>query len=155
LNSISICSYRRSTGEKKLGVLAVCGKGIFHLLNNVYEANMSEFLEVVDLLRTVKELSGNYQNIVIAEINDHVVRISQMTEPYFWHLHPDSDETFLGLEGTVVLELEDHRVELNAGQMFTVPKGVKHRTAPAGARSVNLTIERADMTTVKLEEPSS
>ena len=106
-------------------------------------------------MRTAKELSGNYQNIVLAEINDHVVRISQMTEPYFWHLHPDSDETFVGLEGTVVLDLEDQRVELSAGQMFTVPKGVKHRTAPVGARSVNLTIERADMTTVRVEEPSS
>jgi mannose-6-phosphate isomerase-like protein (cupin superfamily) len=116
---------------------------------------MSEPLEVLDLLRRAKELSGNYQNIVLARINDHVVRISQMTEQYFWHLHPDSDETFLGLEGTVILELNDRRIELSAGQMFTVPKGVKHRTSPSDARSVNLTIERADMTTVKVEEPLS
>jgi mannose-6-phosphate isomerase-like protein (cupin superfamily) len=106
----------------------------------------------MDLMQKAKELSGNYENVVLAEINDHVVRISLMTEPYFWHFHPNSDETFLGLEGIVILELDDQRVELRPGQMFTVPRGRKHRTAPAGARSVNLTIERADIVTVRVDE---
>jgi mannose-6-phosphate isomerase-like protein (cupin superfamily) len=104
---------------------------------------------LIDLLQQANHLNGPYENIVLAAINDHVIRISLMTEPYFWHLHPDSDETFIGLEGTVILELPYQRLELSAGQMFTVPKGVVHRTAPAGARSVNLTIERANMTTVR------
>jgi mannose-6-phosphate isomerase-like protein (cupin superfamily) len=113
---------------------------------------MNRPLDVMDLMQKAKELSGNYENVVLAEINDHVVRISLMTEPYFWHFHPNSDETFLGLEGIVILELDDQRVELRPGQMFTVPRGRKHRTAPAGARSVNLTIERADIVTVRVDE---
>jgi mannose-6-phosphate isomerase-like protein (cupin superfamily) len=115
---------------------------------------MSEPLAVTDLLQKAKELSGNYENVVLAEVNDHVIRISLMTEPYFWHLHPDSDELFLGLEGTVALQVNDQHLELSAGQMLTVPKGVKHRTAPIGPRSINLTIERAQMTTVRVDEPS-
>ena len=110
-------------------------------------------LDVMDLLQKAKNLSGKYENVVVAEINDHVVRISLMTGPYFWHMHPDSDEIFIGLEGTVALQLDNRQIELSAGQMFTVPKGVKHRTAPAGARSVNLTIERANMTTVRVDDP--
>jgi mannose-6-phosphate isomerase-like protein (cupin superfamily) len=112
---------------------------------------MSEALNVMDLMEKAKELSGKYENVVLAETNDHVIRMSLMTEPYFWHLHPNSDETFLGVEGIVILELEGRRVELKPGQLFTVPRAVKHRTAPAGARSVNLTIERADMVTVKAD----
>jgi mannose-6-phosphate isomerase-like protein (cupin superfamily) len=115
---------------------------------------MSEPFDVMDLIQKAKELSGRYENIVLAEVNDHVVRISLMTEPYFWHLHPNSDETFLGLEGTVILELDDRRLELGAGKLFTVPKGTRHRTAPAGTRSVNLTIERADIVTVRVDERS-
>ena len=115
---------------------------------------MNRLLAVMDLMQKAKALSGNYENVVLAEVNDHVVRISLMTEPYFWHFHPNSDETFLGLEGTVILEFDDRRFELRPGQLFTVPKGVKHRTAPAGARSVNLTIERADMVTVRVDDPS-
>jgi mannose-6-phosphate isomerase-like protein (cupin superfamily) len=113
---------------------------------------MSEPLNLMDLMQKAMELSGSYKNVVLAEINDHVVRISLMTEPYFWHFHPNSDETFLGLEGIVILEFGDRCVELRAGQLFTVPKGVKHRTAPAGGRSVNLTIERADIETVRVDE---
>jgi mannose-6-phosphate isomerase-like protein (cupin superfamily) len=112
-------------------------------------------MSVVDLMQKAKELFGNYENVVVAVINDHVVRISLMTEPYFWHFHPNSDETFIGLEGTVILELEHECIELNAGQMFTVPKGIKHRTAPAGSRSVNLTIERVEIATVRVDECSS
>jgi mannose-6-phosphate isomerase-like protein (cupin superfamily) len=113
---------------------------------------MSDGASVIDLMQKVKELSGKYENSVLSVVNDHVIRISLMTEPYFWHLHPNSDETFIGVEGTVILELDDQRIELGPGQIFTVPKGVKHRTAPAGSRSVNLTIERANIVTMR-EEP--
>ena len=113
---------------------------------------MRKTLNVMDLMKKAEALSGNYENVVLAEVNDHLVRISLMTEPYFWHFHPNSDETFIGLEGTVILEFDDRRVELRPWQLFTVPKGVKHRTAPAGARSVNITIERADMVTVRVHE---
>ena len=105
-------------------------------------------LNFVDLMQRARELSGKYENVVIAQINDHVVRMSLMTEPYFWHYHPNSDETFIGVEGVVILELMDQRVELGPGQMFTVPKGMKHRTAPAGGRSINLTIEHAEIATL-------
>jgi mannose-6-phosphate isomerase-like protein (cupin superfamily) len=109
---------------------------------------MSDYVGLIDLLAKVKTLSGDYQNIVIARINDHVLRMSRMTESYFWHFHPNSDEAFIGVEGTVILELETQRIELSAGQMFIVPKGVKHRTSPAGTYSINLTFERSDMETV-------
>ncbi|SRR6266567_4341612 len=115
---------------------------------------MNEIMSVIDLMQKVKALSGNYENVILSAINDHVVRISMMTEGYFWHLHPNSDETFIGLEGTMILDLEHQRIELTAGQMFTVPKGAKHRTAPVGSRSVNLTVERADIATVRMDEPA-
>src|SRR3954452_2714324 len=116
---------------------------------------MSESAGLLNLIEEARELSEPYENVVLSKLNDHVVRISLMTEPYFWHLHPNSDETFVGLEGTVILEFDEGVVELRPGQLFTVRKGVKHRTAPAGARSVNLTIERADMVTVRIDERSS
>ncbi len=94
-----------------------------------------------------------YANHPLAQVNDHVVRISVMTEPFYWHLHPDTDEAFLVLEGTLLIEFEDGAVELTAGQMLTVPAGVAHRTSPVGGRSVNLTFERANTTTQKVEEP--
>jgi mannose-6-phosphate isomerase-like protein (cupin superfamily) len=110
-------------------------------------------MECIDVGLKARELSGGYANVVLSRTNDHVVRISRMTEPYFWHLHPDSDETFLGIEGVLILELEHQRIEVGPGQMITVPKGMKHRTSPAGSYSVNLTLERVDIETVRTDPP--
>jgi mannose-6-phosphate isomerase-like protein (cupin superfamily) len=111
-------------------------------------------MEFIDLMQKARSLSGRYENVIIASNNDHVLRMSRMTEPYFWHFHPDSDETFIGVEGKLILELENQRVELGPGQIFTVSKGSMHRTSPSGSYSVNLTFERADMETVRVEPPS-
>ena len=89
-----------------------------------------------------------YDNHPIANINNHVVRISTMTEPYHWHFHPNSDETFLVIEGRLAIEFENGSLELDAGQLLTVPRGVRHRTRPVGARSVNLTFELAKSETL-------
>jgi len=89
-----------------------------------------------------------YDNHPIAGCNDHVVRIATMTEPYHWHLHPNSDETFLVIEGRLSIEFENGSCELDPGQLLTIPRGVRHRTRPVGARSVNLTFELAHSETV-------
>lgn len=54
---------------------------------------------VQSLASIAGSIRGDYENRIVAELNDHVVRLSVMTAPYFWHLHPNSDETFLVLEG--------------------------------------------------------
>jgi mannose-6-phosphate isomerase-like protein (cupin superfamily) len=92
-------------------------------------------------------------NLPLTLVNDHIVRVSVMTEPYFWHCHPNSDETFLVLEGSVFIELGNEKIELLSGQMFTIPKNVNHRTRPSGDRSVNLTFESKDLTTTKMDAP--
>ena len=115
---------------------------------------MRELMELIDVGQKARELSGRYENTIISRNNDHVLRISRMTEPYFWHYHPDSDETFFGIEGVLILELEHLRIELGPGQIFTVPKGIRHRTSPAGSHSINLTLERADTETVRTDPPA-
>jgi mannose-6-phosphate isomerase-like protein (cupin superfamily) len=76
-----------------------------------------------------------------------------MDAPYQWHFHPNSDETFVAVEGTLVIEFEEGAVELRAGQLLTVPAGKPHCTRPGGARSVNLTFERKDAQTVFCAAP--
>lgn len=94
-----------------------------------------------------------YENHPIASINDHEVRISIMTQPFHWHSHPDSDECFLALEGGLIIDLDDHTIELLPGHMVTIPRGVRHRTRPIGPRSVNLTFERTNAETLALPPP--
>ena len=112
---------------------------------------MYQSTQMIDLMQRAKALSGEYENVVLSEFNDHVLRMSRMEKAYFWHFHPNSDEMFLGVEGVLVLELENQRIELGPGQMFTVARGVRHRTLPAGSHSVNLTFERLAMETVSVD----
>jgi mannose-6-phosphate isomerase-like protein (cupin superfamily) len=117
--------------------------------------DMYQSTQMIDLMQRAKALSGEYENVVLGKFNDHVLRMSRMEKAYFWHFHPNSDEMFLGVEGVLILELENQRIELGPGAVFTVAQGVRHRTLPAGSYSVNLTLERLDMETVSLDADNS
>ena len=111
---------------------------------------MKENLPVVVTLSAETPAGKAYDNHLLARVNDHVVRIATMTGPYHWHCHPNSDESFLAVEGGLVIEFEHGEIQLAPGQMTTVPRGLRHRTRPLGLLSVNLTFEAADTRT----EPS-
>jgi hypothetical protein len=68
---------------------------------------MYQSAQMIDLMQRAKALSGEYENVVLSTFNDHVVRMSRMEKACFWHFHPNSDEMFLGVEGVLVLELEN------------------------------------------------
>lgn len=110
-------------------------------------------IKPIDIGANADSTLQGYSNQVLTSVNDHDVHLSVMDAPYFWHLHPDSDETFFIVEGTLVVDFDDGSVELQTGQLLTVPAGMRHRTRPVGARSVNLTVEKANATTVRCDAP--
>ncbi len=100
----------------------------------------------------IKQETGEvnyYKNVPLSIVNDHIVRLSVMTEPFYWHYHPNSDETFLVLEGVLCIDLEDRTIELAPSQLITIPANIMHRTRPKYNRSVNITFERENIQTVK------
>jgi mannose-6-phosphate isomerase-like protein (cupin superfamily) len=88
-----------------------------------------------------------YFNTDLHTLNDHVIRMSIMTHGYPWHLHPNSDETFIGVEDIVLIETPEGVIEIGPGTSVTIPANMPHRTGPKGTRSVNLTVEKLDMQT--------
>ena len=48
-----------------------------------------------------------------------------------WHRHDGEDELFLVLRGQLRIEMEHESVELREGEMFIVPKGVRHNPVAA------------------------
>mgnify|MGYP003577983620 CR=1 FL=1 len=103
---------------------------------------------LVDPLALSRIIRDPYHNRLLGRVNDHEIRMSVMTQPYRWHHHPDSDETFYGVDGELIIEFADGEVVVRPGDFVTVPAGTRHRTRPAGARSVNLTFERIGAATV-------
>ncbi len=64
---------------------------------------------------------------VIAEMNDYQFKLVKVQGEFVWHDHPDTDEVFIVLAGSLAIEFRDGKVTLNAGEMYVVPKGVEHR----------------------------
>jgi mannose-6-phosphate isomerase-like protein (cupin superfamily) len=63
---------------------------------------------------------------VVAEVDESYVKVAKVHGSLAWHSHENEDELFLILKGHLRIELEGGAVELNEGEMFVVPKGVRH-----------------------------
>jgi mannose-6-phosphate isomerase-like protein (cupin superfamily) len=63
---------------------------------------------------------------VVAELGDSYVKVAKVHGTLAWHSHDNEDEMFLILKGRLRIEMEARTVELSEGEMFVVPKGVRH-----------------------------
>ncbi|MBU1619779.1 MAG: cupin domain-containing protein [Gammaproteobacteria bacterium] len=63
---------------------------------------------------------------VVGEVDDAFVKVAKVKGSLAWHSHENEDELFLILKGKLCIEMEEGSVELQEGEMFVVPKGVRH-----------------------------
>ena len=63
---------------------------------------------------------------VVAEVDDAYVKVAKVKGTLAWHSHENEDELFLILKGRLRIEMEAGAVELKEGELFVVPKGVRH-----------------------------
>jgi mannose-6-phosphate isomerase-like protein (cupin superfamily) len=71
--------------------------------------------------------SEHWSPRVIAEMNDYQFKLVKVKDEFVWHEHPDTDEVFVVIEGTLGIEFRDGSVSLSSGEMFVIPRGVEHR----------------------------
>jgi mannose-6-phosphate isomerase-like protein (cupin superfamily) len=80
-----------------------------------------------------------YSPRIIGRVNDYDVRIAHTQGEHVWHTHDHTDEFFLVLGGQFNVSLRDadggeRTIELQAGEMFVVPRGTEHKpSSPGGA----------------------
>jgi mannose-6-phosphate isomerase-like protein (cupin superfamily) len=76
-------------------------------------------------------LSEHWVPKVIAEMNDYQFKLVKIKDDFVWHHHQDkhagTDETFIVIDGNLRIDFRDGSVELSAGEMYVVPKGVEHK----------------------------
>src|SRR3979411_3230546 len=68
-----------------------------------------------------------WQPKVIAEMNDYQFKVVKLQGDFIWHEHKNTDETFIVLDGVLRIDFRDGAVNLSAGEMFVVPKGIEHK----------------------------
>jgi mannose-6-phosphate isomerase-like protein (cupin superfamily) len=100
---------------------------------------MREPREPVNLQVAIARIDEVYSPRIVARVNDYDVRIARTEGEHVWHVHDNTDEFFLVLDGRfdVAWRAEDgteHEVSLAAGDTFVVPRGTPHRpSSPGGA----------------------
>tara|TARA_Y100001963_G_C6776911_1_gene447816 strand:- start:118 stop:483 length:366 start_codon:yes stop_codon:yes gene_type:complete len=82
------------------------------------------------------KFSEHWSPRVIAEMNDYQFKLVKVEGEFVWHDHPDTDEVFIVIEGTLNIEFRYGVVSLNSGEMFVIPKGVEHK--PVAARECKI-----------------
>ena len=88
--------------------------------------------QAIDLIQKIDRIDGHWQPRVVAEMNDYQFKVVKVQGEFQWHVHAETDETFIVLEGELRIH---HRaspsaegvIVLRAGQMAVVPRGVAHR----------------------------
>jgi mannose-6-phosphate isomerase-like protein (cupin superfamily) len=81
----------------------------------------------INIDRKLASFDEHWAPKVIATMNDYQFKLVKLQGDFVWHAHHDTDEVFLVVDGRMSIEFRDGRVELGAGDMFVVAKGVEHK----------------------------
>jgi len=99
----------------KCGLMSIVGQKIMKPLKINFKDKFSKFP------------NEDYAVRIVAMMNNYEIKIVKRKGESIWHSHPDTDETFIILDGKMQMNFRDKVVELNSGEMIVVPKGVEHK----------------------------
>lgn len=90
----------------------------------------------VNLSQALASFTDIYSPRIVGRVNDYDIRIAHARGEHLWHVHDETDEFFLVLDGQFDIALrEDGRertVTLRAGEIFVVPRGTEHKPSSPG-----------------------
>ncbi|MFF4344886.1 cupin domain-containing protein [Kitasatospora sp. NPDC001540] len=94
--------------------------------------------EPIPLGKALASFDALWSPRIVTRVNNYDVRIAKVEGEHIWHVHDDTDEFFLVLDGELRISLREpdgeRTVLLPQGAVFTVPRGTEHKPhAPSGA----------------------
>lgn len=105
----------------------------------------------IDLATALASFSEAWSPRIVTTVNDYDIRLARFAGEHVWHVHTNTDEFFLVLDGTIDIGLREERgertVTLRRGEVFVVPRGVFHKPSSADGAAV-LLVEPAGTLTV-------
>ena len=91
----------------------------------------------VNLTTALASFEDVYSPRIVARMNDYDVRIAHAKGEHLWHVHDNTDEFFLVLDGQLEIAIRDadgpeRTVVLQKNDTFVVPKGTEHKPSSPG-----------------------
>ena len=81
----------------------------------------------IALAAKLAQIQETWSPHLVGSVNDCAIKLVKLRGEFVWHAHPDTDDFFLVLKGHLTIQLRDRNIELAAGEMFVVERGVEHR----------------------------
>jgi mannose-6-phosphate isomerase-like protein (cupin superfamily) len=96
----------------------------------------------IDLRSVLDGFDDIWSPRIVTYINDYDVRLARFAGEHVWHVHQDTDEFFLVLDGEIDIALreegEERVVTLPRGSIFVVPRGTFHKPSSKEGAAVLL-----------------
>jgi mannose-6-phosphate isomerase-like protein (cupin superfamily) len=89
--------------------------------------------QAIDLIDKISLIEAHWQPRVVAEMNNYQFKVVKLKGDFVWHVHSETDETFVVLEGELRIDVRqephgnDSSILLRPGQMAVIPQGMEHR----------------------------
>jgi len=81
----------------------------------------------INLKEKFAKFSEHCSPKIVAQMNDYHFKLVKFKGDFVWHHHAETDEVFIVLDGEMRIDFRDGHMEIKAGEMFVVPKGVEHK----------------------------
>ena len=101
----------------------------------------------VDLAAVLATFEEPWSPRTVATMNDHDLRVVKARGEFTRHAHPETDELFLVLRGSLTIRMDMGDVELGPGQVYVVPRGRPHQPVSAEGADVVLLEPRETVNT--------
>ena len=83
----------------------------------------------ISLDEKLSQMTEYWKPRIIGELNGQELKLAKLRGPFVWHRHENEDECLLCLSGGLRIELRDETIDLRAGELYIVSRGVEHRTS--------------------------
>jgi mannose-6-phosphate isomerase-like protein (cupin superfamily) len=83
-------------------------------------------MEKVNLVVAFGRFADLWSPKVVASLNDYDVKLVRVKGEFVWHRHDETDELFLVVKGKLRIRERERDVDLAAGELYVVPRGVEH-----------------------------
>ena len=104
-------------------------------------------VEKIALAEKLASFSERWSPKIVADVNDHQVKLAKLQGEFVWHKHDSEDELFLVLVGRLTIRFRDGDVTLDPGELIVVPKGVEHCPAATEEAQILLFEPRTTLNT--------
>ena len=94
--------------------------------------------EPVNLAGKLALFDERWSPKIVAGFTGNDVMVVKAEGAFPWHSHPETDDLFLVLSGRVRIETDEGDVELGPGELYVVPRGVRHRPVAEGEAHILL-----------------